>query len=337
MFVDRVELFVQGGKGGDGCLSFRREKFVPRGGPDGGDGGHGGSVVLQASHDANSLADLSFRRHWKADAGRPGQGKQKTGKSGEDLVIAVPPGTVVRNRDDGTLFKDLGPDDRVVIAAGGKGGRGNVHFKHATNQTPRQFEPGTAGEERWLVLELKSIADVGLIGLPNAGKSTLLSRLTKARPEIAGYPFTTKYPNLGICWLDEDRTCVIADIPGLIEGAADGAGLGHEFLRHVERTRVLVHLVECRSADESDPVANYRTIRGELAAYSDKLVERPELIVVSKKELSTEAAEQATESLRGQSDGDVLAVSAVTGDGLDRLRRRIAALLDDAPEVPDSD
>lgn len=326
-FVDRVEIFVKGGDGGDGFVSFRREKFVPRGGPDGGDGGRGGSVILKAVPGTNSLADLSFRRHWKAEPGQAGQGKKKTGRDGQDLLIAVPPGTVVRDRDHGFILKDLSEANaQVVVARGGKGGKGNAAFASSTNQAPRQFEPGQKAEERWITLELKLIADVGLIGLPNAGKSTLLSRITKAHPEIADYPFTTKYPNLGICQLDFDRFCVVADIPGLIEGAHAGVGLGHEFLRHVERTRVLVHLVECLPPDGRPPIDNYRTVRRELELYSPKLAEKPELVVLSKREL-TDVVPIAKE-LESELGRPVLAISAVTGQGLRELLIEIARDLD---------
>jgi GTP-binding protein len=325
-FVDRAELFVKGGDGGSGCISFRREKYVPRGGPDGGDGGSGGSVIIRVIPGTNSLAELSFRRHWLAENGHHGQGKNRTGRNGRDLVVPVPPGTVVHDRDRGFLMKDLSePGGEVVAARGGKGGKGNAAFATATNQAPRQCERGQPGEERWIVLELKLIADVGLIGHPNAGKSTLLSRLTKAHPKIADYPFTTKYPNLGICWLDTDRTCVLADIPGLIEGAHAGVGLGHEFLRHIERTKVLVHLIECVPSNGSRPIDNYRTVRRELELYRAELSQKPEIVVLSKCDL-TDTAAIASELSSGL-DCDVLGVSAVTGLGLGSLVRRIAQLL----------
>ena len=327
-FVDRAELFVKGGDGGNGCLSFRREKYVPRGGPDGGDGGNGGSVIIQAIPGTDSLADLSFRRHWVAERGQHGQGKKKTGRSGRNLSICVPPGTIVRDRDRGHILKDLtDPHSDVVVARGGKGGKGNTAFATATNQTPREHEKGQPGEERWVVLELKVIADVGLIGLPNAGKSTLLSRLSRAQPEIADYPFTTKRPNLGICNIDGDRSCVLADIPGLIEGAHAGAGLGHEFLRHVERTRILVHLVESTPLDGTQPLGNYHAIRRELQLYSPALAQKPEIVAVSKADLS--ASDTVREQLSGQLGRPVLAISAVTGQGLRQLVQTVANTLDD--------
>ncbi|HQU41974.1 MAG: GTPase ObgE [Planctomycetia bacterium 21-64-5] len=332
MFVDRVKIHVQGGKGGNGCLSFRREKYVPRGGPDGGDGGDGGSVILIAEPGVDSLAALSHRRHWKAASGEPGRGANCHGRSAEDLVIRVPLGTIVYDAIGGFVFKDLAqPGDRVVAARGGSGGKGNTHFKSATNRAPRESTPGDAGEARDLVLELKVIADVGLIGKPNAGKSTLLSRLSRARPEIADYPFTTKYPNLGLVQLSFDRSFVLADIPGLIEGAHAGLGLGHEFLRHIERAGILVHLVEPEPADGSDPVTNYRVIREELRLYNPALVERPEIVVVSKAELPSAA--DVKQRLADALGRDVPAISAVTGQGVDKLLHGIARELDELAET----
>ena len=249
--------------------------------------GDGGSVIVRASEGHTNLAHLSHQRHWKADRGEHGQGSNCFGRGGDDLVIEVPPGTIVRDRDRGHVLRDLKiAGDSVIVARGGRGGHGNTHFKSSTNRAPRQHEKGLPGEERWIVLELKVIADVGLIGLPNAGKSTLLSRISRAHPEIADYPFTTKYPNLGTVVVDRENAFVVADIPGLIEGAHAGHGLGHEFLRHVERTGLLVHLVEAVPIDGSDPVENYRTIRHELEQYSPALAERPELLVVTKMDLT---------------------------------------------------
>src|SRR5580692_7817315 len=287
MFVDRVTIFVSGGDGGNGCMSFRREKYAPRGGPNGGDGGRGAHVILRATEGHTNLAHLSHQSHWRGERGDHGQGSDKFGRCAEDLVIEVPPGTLIRDRARGHLLRDLkSPDDEIIVARGGRGGHGNTHYKSSTNRAPRQREKGLPGEERWIVLELKVIADVGLIGLPNAGKSTLLSRISRAHPEIADYPFTTKYPNLGTVQAGPDRAFVVADIPGLIEGAHEGHGLGHEFLRHVERTRLLVHLVEAVPGDGSDPVANYRVIRQELERYSPALAQRPELLVVTKMDLT---------------------------------------------------
>ena len=317
MFVDRVELFVKGGDGGRGCVSFRREKYVPKGGPDGGDGGDGGSVIVRADPNADNLAGLTMKKHWRAKSGEPGSGARATGAGAADIVLLVPPGTLVRDRDRGNLLKDLvRPGDEVVVAKGGRGGRGNHHFKSSTNRTPRQFEPGGDGEERVISLELKVIADAGLVGFPNAGKSTLLSRLSRATPEIAPYPFTTKHPNLGIVSVG-DGGFVLADLPGLIEGAAQGVGLGHEFLRHVERTRVLVHLVEPFPSDDSDPVKNYHLIRKELMDYVVPLVGKPEVVCVSKAELT--GAEEVQRRLAADLGREVLLISAVTGQGLSKL------------------
>jgi GTP-binding protein len=334
MFVDRVIAYVKGGDGGRGCLSFRREKYVPRGGPDGGDGGNGGSVIVRALAGSDNLAGIAHRKHWRAPRGGAGGSDNCSGRKGKDLVISVPPGTVIIDRDRGNILRDLTePGQQVVVAKGGRGGRGNKAFATSTNRAPREVEPGTPGEERWLILELKMIADAGLIGLPNAGKSTLLSRLSRATPEIADYPFTTKHPNLGLVTVDRDRAFVLADLPGLIEGAHSGVGLGHEFLRHVERTRILVHLVEPFPADASDPVANYRVIRRELGLHSRVLAEKPEIILLSKAELT--GAEAVRSRLERELRQEVLAVSAVTGQGLSRLVGKVVELLGSIPlEVP---
>src|ERR1700755_2577843 len=290
MFVDRVTIDVEAGRGGDGCMSFRREKYIPRGGPDGGDGGHGGRVLMTAEPGVDSLSILGHRKQWRAENGEAGRGKQCHGRGAEDLIIHVPPGTIVMDAVHDIVLKDLNaPGEQVIAPRGGKGGKGNIRFKSSTNQAPRDFTRGEEGESRRLTLELKVIADVGLVGKPNAGKSTLLSRVSRARPEIANYPFTTKIPHLGIVSIDIDRTLVMADIPGLIEGAHAGAGLGHEFLRHVERTRVLIHLVEPMPMDCTDPIENYRAIRRELEQYGHGLVDRPEILAVSKAELPAAA------------------------------------------------
>ncbi len=326
MFVDRVEVALQAGKGGDGCVSFRREKFIPRGGPDGGDGGNGGSVVVVAEAGVDSLSALAHRKHWRAKNGVPGGGSNRHGANADDLVIRVPPGTLVRDAQHDLVLRDLeSVGDQVVAARGGRGGKGNARFKSATNQVPREFTPGGEGEHRHIVFELKLIADVGLLGKPNAGKSTLLSRVSRARPEIANYPFTTKKPNLGIVQVDQDTEFVMADIPGLIEGAHSGAGLGLEFLRHVERTRVLVHLVEPTPMDQSDPVANYHAIRTEVQEYSVDLVSRPELIAVSKSELPE--AEEVAKRLAAATGKQVYCFSSVTGQGLKQLLGKTYELL----------
>jgi GTP-binding protein len=330
MFVDRVTISVKSGKGGDGCVSFRREKFIPRGGPDGGDGGDGGSVIFTARAGVDSLAALTQKHHWNANPGMNGGGAQCSGRMGADLNIDVPPGTIVYD-SRGFVLKDLAePGDVLIAAKGGRGGKGNQNFKTSTNRAPRQFTKGEDGESRELILELKVIADVGLIGLPNAGKSTLLSRVSRARPEIADYPFTTKYPNLGIVGVGADRQFVLADIPGLIEGAHAGVGLGHEFLRHVERAGLLVHLVEPEPMDGSDPIANYHSIRKELGLYDVNLGERPEIVVVSKSELP--GADEVREKLAAETGRDVLAISAVTGSGLNQLLGAITTKLDERPK-----
>jgi GTP-binding protein len=323
MFVDRVKIEVQGGRGGDGCVSFRREKYVPHGGPDGGDGGHGGNIIMVAREGVDSLAALAQRKAWKAKHGERGSGANRYGKSAEDLVIEVPPGTVVTDANDGFVIKDLAAEGEQFIAArGGKGGKGNLHFKTSTNRAPRDFTPGEEGERRTLLLELKVIADVGLVGKPNAGKSTLLSRLSHARPEIAAYPFTTKYPNLGRVQIDFDRSFIMADIPGLIEGAHAGVGLGHEFLRHIERAGILVHLVEPIPFDGTDPLENYRSIRNELVLHSENLGDRPETVAVTKAELP--GAAEVREALAAELGREVLLISAVTGQGLNQLTAAIA-------------
>ena len=327
MFVDRVEIEIIAGKGGDGCMAFRREKHVPFGGPCGGDGGDGASVVIRAKSGVNSLVSFAHQRHWRADHGAPGLGSDCHGRSGKDLVLNVPPGTVLIDKETGLELRDLVNDgDEIVAARGGRGGWGNTHFKASTNQAPRETTSGGLGESRRLILELKSIADVGLIGMPNAGKSTMLSRLSRARPEIADYPFTTKFPNLGLVQSDMDRTFVLADIPGLIEGAAEGHGLGHDFLRHIMRAGILVHLVEPSPMDQTDPIGNYKTIRNELAHYSQELAQRPEIVVVTKAELPDAADIHAALSKELGRD-DIHLVSAVTGSGLRQLVLRIADLL----------
>jgi GTP-binding protein len=332
MFVDRVVIEVQGGRGGNGCVSFRREKYVPKGGPDGGDGGDGGSVIIVAKNGVNHLTALAHHRFWRAPFGAHGSGSNKAGKSADDLTIEVPPGTIIMDAKAGFVIKELLHDGETVVAArGGDGGKGNTHFKNSVNRAPREATPGGEGERRELLLELKVIADVGLIGKPNAGKSTLLSRLTRARPQIADYPFTTKHPNLGIVTLDADRQFVMADIPGLIEGAHAGAGLGHEFLRHIERAGILVHLVEPAPQDGSDPIENYRVIRSELVQHGQGLGERPEIVAVTKAELP--GAGDLRDALAEAHGKEVLLISAVTGQGLNDLVQTIATTLEEQKQV----
>ncbi|GAA5509810.1 GTPase Obg [Novipirellula caenicola] len=303
-------------------MSFRREKFVPRGGPDGGDGGDGASLILEARDGVNSLAAFANRRMYRATKGQPGQGSMRNGRRGQDQTLFVPPGTTVIDAENGFVIKDLAePGDRFVVARGGKGGRGNASFKSSTNRAPYEKTMGELGESRDVILELKSIADVGLVGMPNAGKSTLLSRITSARPEIADYPFTTKHPNLGIVEIGIERSFVLADIPGLIEGASEGIGLGHEFLRHVERAGLLVHLVEPSPTDGTEPLHNYQAIRAELAQYDASLGEREEIVVVSKSEM--EGAEELRQSLAEVTGKHVHMISALNGEGLEELKNEI--------------
>jgi GTP-binding protein len=319
IFVDEVIIQVRSGKGGDGCVSFRREKYVPKGGPDGGDGGHGGSVILEAQAELSTLLDLAGKHHWRAENGRPGEGSNCHGRNGKDLIVPVPVGTLVYDEGSGRVLKDLVEDkQRVIVAKGGNGGYGNLHYVSATNQVPREFKPGEPARVRTLRLELKLIADVGFVGLPNAGKSTLLSRLTRARPKIANYPFTTLEPQLGILELSGFRRLVLADIPGLIEGAHEGVGLGDAFLRHIERTRVLVHLIDlCPTEGQPSPAEAYEIIRKELAGYSPALAERREIVVGNKLDL-TDASEMLDllEETLGQ---PIHGISGVTGDGLREL------------------
>jgi GTP-binding protein len=334
MFVDSARILVIGGNGGNGCLSFRREKYVPRGGPDGGDGGDGGSVILQADADHSTLVAFRFRRQFSARRGQHGMGSNRHGRNGEDLVVPVPPGTMVLD-ETGSMLADLRePGDRFVAARGGRGGRGNARFATSTHQAPRRHDPGEEGEQRWLSLELKLLADVGLVGFPNAGKSTLLSRLSSAHPKIADYPFTTLTPHLGHVTVDENVSFVMADIPGLIEGAAQGAGLGTRFLRHIERTRLLIHLVDAGPLAEGTPVQRFETIQAELRAAPGGLAARPQIVVATK--LDTLGGEGAgpLEDLRRHVDRlglPFLAISAVTGQGLTGLLREVSRKLQEIP------
>lgn len=326
MIIDSAIITVASGRGGDGVVAFRREKYVPKGGPAGGDGGRGGDVWLVADPGVDTLLDFAGRREWNAQDGQPGQARQMHGRDGQDLTLRLPPGTLVYDLDSGDLIVDLAtPGQRHLIARGGRGGFGNDHFKTATDQAPRKATPGEPAQVRRLRLELKLIADVGLIGKPNAGKSTLLSVISRATPRIADYPFTTLQPQLGIAELTPDRSgprrLVVADIPGLIEGASKGAGLGIEFLRHVERTRMLVHLVEAAPADGSDPVQNYHAIRRELAAYSEQLAAKHEIVVLSKMDLLPDGAEQdaLAERVADASGRRVLRLSSAARTGLREL------------------
>jgi GTPase len=315
MFVDRAIIEVRGGVGGSGAEAFRREKGVPRGGPSGGDGGKGGDVVLQVDAQLSTLLDYSYQRHYYAPRGRHGEGSNRTGRDGEDLLLKVPPGTTATDADTGELLGELLADgERAVVAHGGRGGRGNARFATSTNQAPRRWEPGAEGEERRVKLELKLIADVGLVGEPNAGKSTFLAAVTAARPKVAEYPFTTLTPNLGVVGLAGDRTFVLADIPGIIEGAHEGKGLGHEFLRHIERTRTLALMVP---VDSAQPQEEYEDLRAELVAYSPHLAEIPHCVVLTKTDLL--APDQAPPALATPEAWGVFAVSAVAHTGLPEL------------------
>jgi GTPase len=333
-FVDEARFYVKAGDGGNGCVSFRREKFVPKGGPDGGDGGRGGSVHLEASSRLTSLLDFKYRSHFKAEDGRSGQGSRRHGRKGEDRVIFVPLGSILKDDETGEVLADLVHDgDRFTVAHGGRGGNGNVHYATAHNRAPRQAGKGQPGEERWLRLELKLMADIGLVGLPNAGKSTLLSRLSAANPKVASYPFTTLEPQLGVLNFPERAPCVIADIPGLIEGAHAGVGLGHKFLRHIERTRVLLQVVDGSGLDGSDALTSYRTLAAELQQYSRELADRRQLILLNKIDLLTPAeVSRQCEELREESGREVLAASALTSQGLPELIARLAEILDEMEE-----
>lgn len=331
MFLDRARVPIKAGDGGNGVISFRREAHVPRGGPDGGDGGHGGDVILRVDDQLASLGDYRNQNLHAATSGSAGSGSNKSGKAGGDLILRVPPGTTVKDLGTGEVVADLvSPGQEIIVARGGKGGRGNARFASSTRRVPRIAEDGQPGEQRDLELELRLIADVGLAGLPNAGKSSLLAALTRARPKIANYPFTTLTPNLGVARLD-DRELVIADIPGLIEGASKGAGLGEEFLRHIERTRLIVHVVD---ASLPDPLANIATIDAELAAYGHDLDALPELFALNKIDLAEarDAVPSIVETLEA-AGREAVAVSAASGEGVDRLNKRIFALCATRPKV----
>ena len=315
MLVDYARIHAIAGKGGAGCISFRREKYVPKGGPDGGDGGRGGSVILEVGPHVRTLLDCREAPRYRAEAGRAGSGNNRTGRDGDDLVIRVPAGTVVKDADSGEVLADLtGHGERYLAAKGGRGGRGNARFATPTHQAPRRADPGEQGGEQMLELELKLIADVGLVGLPNAGKSTLLSRVSRARPKIADYPFTTLEPNLGIAALDIERTFVVADLPGLIEGASEGKGLGHQFLRHVERTRVLAFLVD---AGSEEPLATLELLEREIRGYSAALAEKPRLVVLTKSDVLPPEERADAPARLGLPRAQL--VSAHTGDGLREL------------------
>lgn len=332
-FVDEVKFFVKAGDGGNGCVSFRREKFVPRGGPNGGDGGRGGSVSLEADPRKHSLIDFRYRSHFKAQRGGNGQGSDKHGRSGKDFVILVPAGSVVKDAETGQVLVDLiDPGQLFTAAHGGKGGFGNARFATSTNRAPRKATPGTVGEERWLKVELKLLADVGLIGLPNAGKSTLLSKLSAANPKVAPYPFTTLEPQLGVLQFKYMDPCIIADIPGLIEGASEGVGLGHQFLRHVERTTILLHIIDAAS-EEDQPFADYQVLVRELEAYNEELRNRTHLIILNKIDCIDSDRLQEVRAMFTDRGMDVLAVSAKEKTGIDNLKEHLADILEEQREL----
>jgi GTP-binding protein len=337
MFIDQAVIFVKSGRGGDGVVHFRREKFVPFGGPDGGDGGRGGDIIFQVSPKQNTLANFQNKRNFHADDGARGGGNNKTGKSGDDLIILVPPGTVVYDDDTEVVLADLvEQNDQITICKGGRGGRGNSKFATSRNQAPRIAERGEPGEERNLRLELKLIADVGIIGVPNAGKSTFLAAVTNARPKIASYPFTTLEPNLGVAVLDEDTALILADIPGLIEGAHQGVGLGHEFLRHIQRTKVLIHLLDGMA---EDPLIDYAQINSELTLFDPLLKEKPQLVVFNKMDLVDvqnrwPQIKARFSSLGMKENENLMAISAITGTNVRNLLYRVVKLLDEIPETP---
>jgi GTP-binding protein len=329
MFYDRAKIYIRSGDGGDGMISFRREKFVPLGGPDGGDGGKGGSIVFISNPNLNSLVRFHRQNHFRADHGEHGNPKRQTGASGKDVMLEVPPGTIVRDAASGDLLADLTqPNQELILINGGRGGRGNIHFSSSRNQAPRLAERGEPGKEMWLTLELKLIADVGIVGVPNAGKSTLLAAVSAARPKIADYPFTTLHPSLGVVKVDDFHTMVLADIPGLIEGAAQGIGLGHDFLRHIERTRVLIHLLD---GSASDPLEDWAMINQELALYDIALVEKPQLVVLNKMDLLDAVAwEPILEEEIVKAGYSFCSVSAVSGLGVREMLYQVKQLLDNA-------
>lgn len=319
-FIDEAKFFVRAGDGGRGCVSFRREKFVPRGGPDGGDGGVGGSVYIEAASRLHSLLDFKYRSHFIAKGGTHGKGKKMHGAGGKDCVIYVPPGSIVKDAETGEVIIDLVEEGaRYLAAKGGIGGRGNVHFASATNRAPRIADKGYPGVERWLRIELKLIADIGLIGLPNAGKSTLLSNISAANPKVAPYPFTTLEPQLGVVHLDYGESCIVADIPGLIDGASEGVGLGHKFLRHVERTRILLHVIDAASL-EAPPLEQYRVLENELSQFNDELMGRTRMVLLNKMDLLSEEDIKAVQQVFAGEGIATMMISAEARLGLDELK-----------------
>lgn len=337
MFIDRARIFVQSGKGGDGMSSFRHEKFVPKGGPNGGDGGQGGNVVLVADRNVNTLVDFRFRRLFKAKPGGKGEGSNKYGRNAEDLVITVPLGTIVKDEETGQVMADLSRDgQRAIVAKGGRGGRGNWHFRTSANRTPTFAERGEPGEERWLRLELKVLADVGLLGYPSVGKSSILRKVSAAQPEVAAYHFTTLNPILGVVNLPDHRSFVMADIPGLIDGASEGVGLGHDFLRHIERTKILIHVIDVSGIEGRDPIEDYEKINAELAKYSEKLSRKQQIVAANKIDLlgDSDNLERLMDYMAAHGV-EVYLICAMTGEGMDKLLERVWTMLEEYVEEPD--
>jgi GTP-binding protein len=324
MFIDEAKITVKAGDGGHGCIAFRREKFVPKGGPSGGDGGNGGNVYLTTDSNENTLLKFRFNHIFRAERGRHGEGSNRHGRNGEDIEISIPVGTVVYDHETGETLHDFAQlNERVLIAQGGRGGHGNSYFKSSVNRVPHKAQDGKPGEEKTLRLELKLLADVGLVGYPNVGKSTLISRISAARPKIADYPFTTLEPQLGVVSLDMDKSFVVADIPGLIEGAHLGHGLGIQFLRHIERTRVLLHLIDVSEGSERDPVDEFHAINAELAEHNPELPEKPKIIVAAKMDVADKKKVQKLARWSKRNNLDMVRISSVTGEGLDDLKRAV--------------
>ena len=337
MFIDRARIFVQSGKGGDGMSSFRHEKFVPKGGPNGGDGGQGGNVVLVADRNVNTLVDFRYRRLFKAKPGGKGEGSNKYGRNADDLVITVPVGTIVKDEETDQVMADLSRDgQRAIVAKGGRGGRGNWHFRTSANRTPTFAERGEPGEERWLKLELKVLADVGLLGYPSVGKSSILRKVSAAQPEVAAYHFTTLNPILGVVNLPDHRSFVMADIPGLIDGASEGVGLGHDFLRHIERTKILIHVLDVSGSEGRDPIEDYEKINAELAKYSEKLARKRQVVAANKIDLlgDSDNLERLMDYMAAHGV-EVYPICAMTGEGMDKLLERVWTMLEEYVEEPD--
>lgn len=335
MFIDKIKIYVKAGNGGNGAVSFRREKYVAAGGPDGGDGGRGGNIIVKIDEGANTLLAFRYKRKFIAECGENGKGAKMHGKSGEDVIISVPPGTLIKDPESGKIIHDMAMSDEFILCRGGRGGWGNRHFATPTRQIPRFAKGGTKGEEREVVLELKMLAEVGLVGFPNVGKSSILSRISSAKPKIANYHFTTLSPNLGVVSISEGKGFLAADIPGLIEGASEGLGLGHEFLRHVDRCRLILHVVDASAADGRDPVSDIKKINAELEKYSPELAQRPQIIVANKMDsvdLESEEYKAFSEYVK-KLGCPVIYASAVSGEGLDELVRVTAKTLDSLPPL----